>query len=142
VVVRSDLDDLGAGRDDGRLLSPAELHDWRHSEFDRLAAAVRFTADERVRADALRQLTAIFLEHNPWIVGLQPREDHGLPRYVEFTPSPHQRIELRRFNFRMRRGRGVAWTSSRKRRREKSRGRLPSEGVACLGPTHPLSWWS
>ena len=27
----------------------------------------------------------------------------GLRRYVQFTPSPDQQLELRRFNFRMRR---------------------------------------
>ena len=65
--------------------------------------AARFTADERVRADAYRRMTAIFLEHNPWIVVLQPFEDYGLRRYVEFTPNPDQQLELRRFNFRLRR---------------------------------------
>jgi hypothetical protein len=34
---------------------------------------------------------------------LQPVEDNGLRRYVAFTPNPDQQIELRRFNFRMRR---------------------------------------
>jgi hypothetical protein len=48
-------------------------------------------------------MTAIFLEQNPWIVVLQPVEDYGLRRYVEFTPSPDQQFELRPFNFRMRR---------------------------------------
>jgi ABC-type transport system substrate-binding protein len=88
----------------GRLLSPEGLHDyWRHPEFDRLTLAARLTADEQTRADAYRQMTSIFLAHNPWIVVLQPREDYGLCRYVEFTPSPDQCIELRLFNFRMRR---------------------------------------
>ena len=50
----------------GRLLSPDGVHDyWRHPEFDRLALAARFTADERARADAYRRMTSIFLEHNP-----------------------------------------------------------------------------
>ncbi len=88
----------------GRLLSPDGPHDyWRHPEFDRLARAARFTADERVRGDAYRKMTAIFLEHNPWIVVIQPYEDYGIMRYVEFTPYPDQQLELRRFNFRMRR---------------------------------------
>jgi peptide/nickel transport system substrate-binding protein len=88
----------------GRLLSPEGLHDyWRHPEFDRLALVARVTDDKLARADAYRQMTSIFLAHNPWIVVLQPREDYGLCRYVEFTPSPDQCIELRRFNFRMRR---------------------------------------
>jgi hypothetical protein len=56
-----------------------------------------------VRGDAYRKMTAIFLEQNPWIVVLQPYEDVGLRRYVEFAPSPDQRLELRRFNFRLRR---------------------------------------
>jgi len=88
----------------GRLLAPDTPHDyWRHPEFDRLAMAARFTADEGARADAYRKMTAIFLEHDPWIVVLQPYEDYGLRRYVQFTPSPDQQLELRRFNFRMRR---------------------------------------
>ncbi len=48
-------------------------------------------------------MTRIFLEENPWIVILQPVEDYGLQRYVEFTPSPDQQFDLRRANFRMRR---------------------------------------
>ena len=88
----------------GRLLSPGQPHDyWRHDEFDRLAGAARSTADGRARSLAYRRMTAIFLEENPWIVVLQPMEDYGLRRYVDFTPSPDQQLELRRFNFRMRR---------------------------------------
>jgi peptide/nickel transport system substrate-binding protein len=87
-----------------RLLSPDQPHDyWRDPEFDRLAVAARFTADEGARADAYRRMTAIFLEHNPWIVVLQPYEDYGLRRDVDFTPNPDQQFELRRFNFRLRR---------------------------------------
>jgi ABC-type transport system substrate-binding protein len=88
----------------GRLLGPDTPHDyWRHPEFDRLAIVARIAADKRVRDDAYRKMTAIFLEHNPWIVVLQPYEDYALRRYVEFTPNPDQQLELRRFNFRMRR---------------------------------------
>jgi peptide/nickel transport system substrate-binding protein len=88
----------------GRLLDPDQPHDyWRHPEFDRLASTARFTVDADVRADAYQKMTAIFLEHNPWLVVLQPYEDYGVRRYVEFTPSPDQQLELRRFNFRMRR---------------------------------------
>ena len=88
----------------GRLLSPGQMHDyWRHPEFDRLAVQARFTDDERLRGEAYRRMTAIVLEHNPWIVVLQPYEDYGLRRYVEYTPSPDQQLELRRFNFRLRR---------------------------------------
>ena len=88
----------------GRLLAPEQPHDyWRHDGFDRLAATARVSLDERGRAEAFRKMTAIFLEQNPWIVVLQPVEDYGLRRYVEFTPNPDQQLELRRFNFRMRR---------------------------------------
>jgi ABC-type transport system substrate-binding protein len=88
----------------GRLLAPDTPQDyWRHPEFDRLALAARFALDESARADAYRRMTAIVLEHNPWIVVVQPYEDYGLRRDVEFTASPDQQIELRRFNFRLRR---------------------------------------
>jgi hypothetical protein len=36
-------------------------------------------------------------------VVLQPYEDYRLRRYVKYTPSPDQQLELRRFNFRLRR---------------------------------------
>jgi peptide/nickel transport system substrate-binding protein len=88
----------------GRLLSPESPHDyWRHDEFDRLAALARASEDEAVRGELYRKMTAIFLEQNPWIVVLQPIEDYGLRRDVEFTPEPAQQLELRRFNFRRRR---------------------------------------
>jgi len=87
-----------------RLLSPGQPHDyWRHDEFDRLAIAARTSADERARAEVYRRMTAIFLQQNPWIVVLQPVEEYGLRRYVEFTPSPDQQFDLRTANFRMRR---------------------------------------
>ena len=88
----------------GRLLGPRQAHDyWRHPEFDRFAIAARRSGDERVRAETYRTMTGIFIDQNPWIVVVQPMEDYGLQRYVEFTPSPDQQLELRRFNFRMRR---------------------------------------
>ena len=63
----------------GRLLSPGQMHDyWRHPEFDRLAVEARLTDDEADRGEAYQRMTAIFLEHNPWIVVLQPYEDCGL----------------------------------------------------------------
>ena len=34
---------------------------------------------------------------------IQPFEDYGIRRYVEFMPNPDQQLELRRFNFRFRR---------------------------------------
>ena len=89
----------------GRLLSPESPHDyWRHDEFDRLAATARASEDEALRGECYRKMTTIFLEQNPWIVVLQPVEDYGLRRDVEFTPDPAQQLELRRFNFRLRRG--------------------------------------
>jgi peptide/nickel transport system substrate-binding protein len=87
----------------GRLLSPGQMHDyWRHPEFERLRLAARAGA-ETDRGEAYRRMTAIFLEQNPWIAVLQPYEDYGLRRYVEFTPSPDQHLELRRYNFHLRR---------------------------------------
>jgi peptide/nickel transport system substrate-binding protein len=88
----------------GRLLSPGQFHDyWRHAEFDRLRLAARFSGDESARGEMYRRMTAIFLEHDPWIIVIQPFEDYGLRRYVEFTPNPDQQLELRRFNFSLRR---------------------------------------
>src|SRR5207244_2987124 len=87
-----------------RLLGPGGPQDyWRHPEFDELGNAARFSLDEKFRDGAYRRMTRIFLEHNPWIVVIQPDEDYGLQRYVEFTPNPNQQFEIRRFNFRMRR---------------------------------------
>jgi peptide/nickel transport system substrate-binding protein len=88
----------------GRLLSPGQFHDyWRHGEFDRLRLVARFSGDESLRDDTYRRMTAIFLEEHPWIVVIQPYEDYGLQRYVEFTPSSVQQLDLRRFNFHLRR---------------------------------------
>ena len=92
------------GTVDGAVYWPGQPHDyWRDGEWDRLRLAARFSTDEALRADAYRRTTAIFLEHSPWIVVLQPFEDYGLRRYVDFTPNPDQQLELRRFNFRLRR---------------------------------------
>ncbi len=87
-----------------RLLGPGGPQDyWRHPEFDELGAAARFSLDEKFRGEAYGKMTKIFLEHNPWIVVIQPSEDYGLQKHVEFTPNPNQQFEIRRFNFRMRR---------------------------------------
>ncbi len=87
-----------------RLLGPGGPQDyWRHAEFDELGNAARFSLDEKFRGEAYRKMTRIFLEHNPWVVVIQPYEDYGLQRYVDFTPNPNQQFEIRRFNFRMRR---------------------------------------
>jgi peptide/nickel transport system substrate-binding protein len=87
-----------------RLLGPGGPQDyWRHARWDELGAAARFSTDERFRADAYREMTKIFLEHNPWIVVIQPFEDYGLQRYVDWTPNPNQQFEVRRFGLKMRR---------------------------------------
>ena len=48
-------------------------------------------------------MTRLLLEYNPWIVVLQPYDDYGLQKYVEWTPHPLQFVEVRNFNFRLRR---------------------------------------
>jgi peptide/nickel transport system substrate-binding protein len=87
-----------------RLLGPGGIQDfWRHAEWDELGNAARFSLDEKFRGEAYRKMTKIFLEHNPWLVVIQPYEDYGFQKYVEFTPNPNQQFDVRRFNFRMRR---------------------------------------
>jgi peptide/nickel transport system substrate-binding protein len=87
-----------------RLLGPGGPQDyWRHPEWDELGNAARFSLDEKFRGEAYRKMTKIFLEHHPWLVVIQPTEDYGFQKYVEFTPNPNQQFEIRRFNFRMRR---------------------------------------
>ena len=58
---------------------------------------------EQKRADAYKKMTKIFLEHFPWIPVIQPYEDYGMQKYVEWTPDPLQQLEIRRFNFKFRR---------------------------------------
>ena len=87
-----------------RLLGPGGPQDyWRHPEFDELGNAARFSVDEKFRADAYKQMTQLFLEHLPWLPVIQPYEDYGLQKYVEWTPDPLQQLEIRRFNFKFRR---------------------------------------
>jgi peptide/nickel transport system substrate-binding protein len=87
-----------------RLLAPGGPQDyWRHPEFDELGAAARFSVDEKFRADAYRKMTRIFLEHFPWVPVIQPYEDYGIQKYVEWTPNPNQQFEIRKFNFKLRR---------------------------------------
>jgi peptide/nickel transport system substrate-binding protein len=87
-----------------RLLGPGGPQDyWREPKFDELGNAARFSVDEKFRADAYRDMTKIFLEHFPWLPVIQPYEDFGLQKYVEWTPNPNQQFEIRRFNFKFRR---------------------------------------
>jgi peptide/nickel transport system substrate-binding protein len=87
-----------------RLLGPGGPQDyWRHPEFDELGNAARYSVDEKFRGDAYRKMTKIFLEHFPWVPVIQPYEDYGLQKYVEWTPDPLQQLEIRRFNFKLRR---------------------------------------
>ena len=87
-----------------RLLSPGGPQDyWRHPRFDELGEAARFSVDEKFRGEAYREMTKIFLEHLPWIPVIQPYEDYGLQKHVEWTANPNQQFEIRRFNFRFRR---------------------------------------
>jgi len=87
-----------------RLLGPGGPYDyWRDAKFDELGTAARFSVDEKFRADAYREMTKIFLENFPWLPVIQPYEDYGMQKYVEFTPNPNQQFEVRRFNFKFRR---------------------------------------
>jgi peptide/nickel transport system substrate-binding protein len=87
-----------------RLLGPGGAQDyWRHSRWDELGNGARFSVDEKFRGEAYREMTRIFLDHFPWIPVIQPYEDYGLQRYVDWTPNPNQQFEIRRFNFKMRR---------------------------------------
>ena len=56
-----------------------------------------------IRADAYKKMTQLFLEHFPWIPVIQPFEDNGLQKYVEWNPDPLQQLEIRRFNLKFRR---------------------------------------
>jgi peptide/nickel transport system substrate-binding protein len=87
-----------------RLLGPGGAYDyWRDAKFDELGNAARFSVDEKFRASAYRDMTKIFLENFPWLPVIQPYEDYGMQRYVDFTPNPNQQFEIRRFNFKLRR---------------------------------------
>jgi peptide/nickel transport system substrate-binding protein len=87
-----------------RLLGPGGAYDyWREAKFDELGNAARFSVDEKFRASAYRDMTKIFLENFPWLPVIQPYEDYGMQKYVDFTPNPNQQFEIRRFNFKLRR---------------------------------------
>ena len=38
-----------------------------------------------------------------WVIVMQPYEDYGLQKFVDFTPNPNQQFEVRRFNLKLRR---------------------------------------
>jgi peptide/nickel transport system substrate-binding protein len=87
-----------------RLLAPGGPQDyWRDAKFDELGEAARFSVDEKFRGQAYREMTRIFLEHLPWLPVIQPYEDYGLQKYVDWTANPNQQFEIRRFNFKFRR---------------------------------------
>jgi len=87
-----------------RLLGPGGPQDyWRHAKWDELGAAARFSVDEKFRGQAYKEMTTIFHEHFPWLPVVQPYEDYGLQKYVEWTPNPNQQFEVRRFALKMRR---------------------------------------
>jgi peptide/nickel transport system substrate-binding protein len=87
-----------------RLLGPGGPQDyWRHPKFDELGEAARFSIDEKFRGQAYKEMTKIFLEHFPWIPVIQPYEDYGLQKHVDWTPNPNQAFEIRRFAFKFRR---------------------------------------
>jgi peptide/nickel transport system substrate-binding protein len=87
-----------------RLLGPGGPMDyWRDAKFDELGAAARFSVDEKFRGEAYKEMTKIFLEHFPWLPVIQPYEDYGLQKHVEWTPNPNQAFEIRRFAFKFRR---------------------------------------
>jgi peptide/nickel transport system substrate-binding protein len=87
-----------------RLLAPGGPQDyWRNAKFDELGEAARFSIDEKFRAQAYKEMTRVFLEHFPWVPVIQPYEDYGLQKYVDWKPNPNQQFEIRRFNFKMRR---------------------------------------
>jgi peptide/nickel transport system substrate-binding protein len=87
-----------------RLLAPGGPQDyWRHARFDELGEAARFSVDEKFRGQAYKEMTKIFLEHLPWIPIIQPYEDYGLQKYVDWKPNPNQAFEIRRFAFKFRR---------------------------------------
>jgi peptide/nickel transport system substrate-binding protein len=87
-----------------RLLGPGGPQDyWRHARWDELGNNARFSVDEKARGEMYKEMTKIFLENFPWIPILQPYEDYGLQKYVDFTPNPNQQFEVRKFNLKMRR---------------------------------------
>jgi peptide/nickel transport system substrate-binding protein len=86
-----------------RLLGPGgALDTWRHSRFDELGRAAQVSHDPEFRRGAYREMTAITLEHVPWIPILQPMLLYGVRREVDWHAYPNAQIEIRRFNLRLR----------------------------------------
>jgi len=87
-----------------RLLGPGGPMDyWRNPEWDKLGSDARFSVDEKFRDQAYGRMTDIFLQYLPWIPVIQPMEDYGLQKYVAFTPNGNQQLDIRLYNFHMRR---------------------------------------
>ena len=87
-----------------RLLGPGGPMDyWRDPKFDELGTAARFSVDAKFRGEAYKEMTRLMLEYLPWIPIIQPYEDYGLQKYVDWTPNPNQQFEIRRFNFKFKR---------------------------------------
>jgi peptide/nickel transport system substrate-binding protein len=88
-----------------RLLAPNGPQDYyRDPEWDELGNAARFSLDEKFRAEAYRKMTKIMLDKAfGWVIIMQPYEDYGLQKFVDFTPNPNQQFEVRRFNLKLRR---------------------------------------
>ena len=87
-----------------RLLSPGGPMDyWRNPEWDKLGSDARFSIDEKFRDQAYKRMNQIALQYLPWIPVIQPSEDYGMQKYMVFTPNGNQQLDIRRFNFHMRR---------------------------------------
>jgi peptide/nickel transport system substrate-binding protein len=86
-----------------RLLGPGgALDTWRHPRFDELGRAAQVSLDPEFRQRAYREMAAISLEHMPWIPILQPRLLYGVRRELDWRAYANGRIEIRRFNLRVR----------------------------------------
>ena len=87
-----------------RLLGPGGAQEtWTHPRFVELGTAARFSLDEKARGQAYREMTAILLEHLPWIPVLQPIESYGVQKALDWKPYSSQQLELRNFNLKTRR---------------------------------------
>jgi peptide/nickel transport system substrate-binding protein len=86
-----------------RLLGPGGALDaWRHPRFDELGRAAQISLDPEFRRRAYREMTAITLEHVPWIPIIQPMLLYGVRRELDWQAYPNAQIEIRRFNLRVR----------------------------------------